>query len=77
MSDDNQLGFVEFNQLGNVVKTELDVDGLGSFELGLSFLSLDLALVILLGVLLVFAGLGLLQESHLLVFMGFRGVFCK
>jgi len=60
-----------------VVQTELDVDGFGSLELGFAFLALDLALVVLLGILLVFAGLGLLQESHLLVFFSLRRVFRK
>ena len=75
MSDDHQLGFVEFNQFGNVVETELDVDWLGSLELGFTFLSLCFGLVILLGILLVFAGLCLLEESHLLVFFSFGAVF--
>jgi len=75
VGDDHQLGLVEFNQFGNVVETELNVDWLGSLELGFSFLSLCLALVVLLGILLVFAGLCLLEESHLLVFFGFWAVF--
>ncbi len=75
VSDDNKLGFVEFNQFGNVVETELDVDWLGGLELGFSLLSLGLALVVLLGILLVFAGLSILEESHLLVFFGFWAVF--
>jgi len=73
VGDDYKLGLVQFNQFGHVVKSELDVDWLGSLELGFSLL----CLVVLLGIFLTFAGFSFFQESLLLFFMGLGSVLCK
>ena len=63
VSHNHELGLAEFDEFGDVVETELDVDGLGSL----------LGLVVLLA----FVGFGLLQESRLLVLLGLGTVLRK
>lgn len=61
MSNNNELSFTFFNELGNVVKTEFQNVWLGT----------------LFGITTGFLGFSFLKKSGLLVFLGLWLVFCK
>jgi len=64
MSDDNQFGFALFDQLGNVVETELE----DSWLVFLIFLGISLSTSLSFSFFL---------KSGLLVFFSFWAVLCK